>query len=187
MGKYSVLLDNPGITIGNRIPHEFFVTKGAGESNIAIHAGSYHIALKQAQIESYNIICYSSILPKIATEIPKPKNLIHGSVMECIMSVGNIREGELGTAGIIYGWLYDKKTGKRYGGLVCESAGKKTEAEIDTELNASLMELYEGYSDQYDLKDTRLITDSYTPKKKYGTVLVSLCFTSYIIPLIEND
>jgi len=187
MGSNSSLEGFEGILIGNRIPHEFFVTTGFGESDIAVHAGSYHLALKKADIESYNIICYSSILPKIAKKTIKPANLVHGSVMETIMAVGHFNQGELGSAGIAYGWLHDKETDEKFGGLVCESSGQVTEDDIKQELHASLQELYtNGFSEKYDLKNTELITSSFTPTKKHGTVLVALCFTNYLIPIINN-
>ena len=77
------------LLIGNRIPKDYFITKGCGESNITIHAGSYHLALKTAGIEMCNIMTYSSILPAIATEIERPQHLYHGSVMETIMAVSS--------------------------------------------------------------------------------------------------
>ncbi len=175
------------IIIGNRVPYEFFITKGAGHSDIAVHAGSYHLALKDAGIESFNIITYSSILPKQATEISNPSNLVHGSVMETIMAVGHFDKGVTGTAGIIFGWLFDKETDERYGGLVCEYAGSISEEEMGTQLNASLQELYtNGFSDQYNLKDIRLITNTFKPTKTFGTVLDALCFVSYLYPIIRN-
>ncbi len=60
------------LVVGNRIPRDYFVTTGSGESDITVHAGSYHLALKSAGIEMANIMTYSSILPGIANEIPKP-------------------------------------------------------------------------------------------------------------------
>ena len=71
------------IVIGNRIPRDYFITKGVGESDITVHAGSYHLALKEAGIETANIMTYSSILPSIATEIERPI-INHGEVMECV-------------------------------------------------------------------------------------------------------
>lgn len=175
------------IIIGNRVPYEFFITKGAGQSDIAIHAGSYHLALKEAEIESFNIITYSSILPKQATEISKPTQLEHGSVMETIMAVGHFDKGIPGTAGIIFGWLYDKLTNEKYGGLVCEYSGSISEEEMSQQLNASLQELYtNGFSEKFHLKDIQLVVNSYTPTKTYGTVLVALCFVSYIYPIIRK-
>jgi arginine decarboxylase len=173
------------VLIGNRIPKDYFVTKGKGESDITIHAGSYHLALKEAGIEMCNIMTYSSIMPAIATEIAKPQKLVHGSVVESIMAVAHAEKGHRATAGIIYGWLLNKETGQKYGGLVCEHNGEYTIEEIEEKLRASLNELYtNGFSEEYELSDVQLMTETFTPQKKYGTALVSICFTSYVVPSI---
>ncbi|MBL6991739.1 MAG: pyruvoyl-dependent arginine decarboxylase [Bacteriovoracaceae bacterium] len=175
------------LLIGNRIPKNFFITMGTGQSDIAVHAGSYHLALKDAGIEAFNIMTYSSILPSIATCIDKPKGLVHGSVMESIMAVSNSVQGEIASAGLIFGWLYDKETGKKYGGLVCEHNGQYKEQILKDQLWASLDELYlNGFNDQYNLKDVEVFTQRFTPEKKYGTALVSLCFVNYLYPVIEQ-
>lgn len=177
---------NQQIKIGNRIPKEYFITSGIGESNITIHAGSYHLALKDAGIERCNIINYSSILPSIAKEISKPNTLVHGSVMETISAVASSKKGHRATAGIIYGWLYNKKTKKKYGGLVCEYNGKDTEKKAKESLKASLQELYRnGFSEDYELKGVTIMTRSIVPRKKYGTALVAICFVSYIVPRLR--
>src|SRR3989338_6402732 len=124
--KQSLLLQQKSLTIGNRIPKDFFVTSGTGESDITIHAGSYHLALKDAGIEKCNIITYSSILPAIAQKVEKPGNLVHGSVMETIMATADSKKGKRATAGIIFGWLYNKITGEKYGGIVCEYHGSNS-------------------------------------------------------------
>ena len=175
-----------GIIIGNRIPKDYFVTMGKGESNITIHAGSYHLALKDAGIEVCNIMTYSSILPGIATEIPKPVDFVHGEVMESIMAVSHASPGERATAGITHGWLYDRETNKKYGGLVCEHNGNYTVEEIKEKLKLSIEELYEnGFSEKYELRDIKTITESFSPTKKFGTALVALCFKNYIYPIVE--
>ncbi|MFH1316485.1 MAG: pyruvoyl-dependent arginine decarboxylase [Candidatus Woesearchaeota archaeon] len=172
------------ILIGCRIPKDFFITKGKGESDITIHAGSYHLALKEAGIEMCNIMTYSSILPKIANEINKPAKLIHGSVMETILAVSNCKKGERATSGIIFGWLYDKKTNEKYGGLVCEYNGSLSEEEAGKQLNESLKELYfNGFSEDFEIKGTKLILKSFIPKKEFGTALVAMCFTNYVVPI----
>jgi arginine decarboxylase len=174
--------------IGNRVPRSFFVTSGTGESDITIHAGSYHLALKAAGIEMCNIITYSSILPGIAIETKRPDELVHGSVMETIMACGSASKGELATVGIIFGWLYDKKTGEKYGGLVCEYNGHDTEEAAVASLRSSIKELYtNGFDGKYDLKDIRLVSKSFAPKKKFGTAIVALCFTDYIYPVLKCD
>ena len=158
-----------GFLTGNRIPKDYFEITGTGESDIAIHAGSYHLALKSAGIEMCNVVTYSSILPGIAEKIEKPKFIQHGSVMESIMSVCHARKGELATAGIIYGWLYDKK-------------------ELERRLKASIEELYwNGFSDHYSLGETHILSESFIPRKNYGTALAALCFTSYFYPVLESQ
>jgi arginine decarboxylase len=176
-----------GLVIGNRIPKDYFVTKGKGESDITFHAGSYHLALQKAGIERMNIMTYSSILPAVAEEIPRPTRLTHGAVMETIMAVANGMQGERTTAGIIYGLLYNKRTEKKYGGLVCEHNGNYSLEEIEQKLNDSLMELYvNGFKDKFDLREKKIITETFVPEKKYGTALVALCFTNYIYPVIST-
>lgn len=176
-----------GVTIGNRIPKDFFITKGRGESDITIHAGSYHLALREAGIEMCNIMTYSSILPAIANEIPRPEKLTHGSVMESIMAVADKDKGQRATAGITFGWLYDRNTGHKHGGLVCEYNGSDEEQFAREQLTQSLNELYtNGYSDQFELRNIELISDSFVPQKKYGTCLISICFTNYLCPIIQQ-
>ena len=174
------------LLVGNRIPKDFFITSGVGESDITVHAGSFHLALKDAGIERHNIVTYSSILPAIATEIEKPKEMIHGSVMETIMACSHSIKGQLATAGIIFGWLYDRITGKKYGGLVCEYNGHEPEEGATKNLEASLKELYNnGFAENYEIKDIKVITKSFIPTKKFGTSVVALCFTNYIYPTLE--
>ncbi|HRY82841.1 MAG TPA: pyruvoyl-dependent arginine decarboxylase [Candidatus Moranbacteria bacterium] len=175
------------IIIGSRIPKDYFITKGKGESDITIHAGSYHLALKEAGIEMCNIITYSSILPSIAKEVGRPKNLVHGSVMENISAVASAEKGKRVTAGIVFGWLYNKKTKKKFGGLVCEYNGNEKVSVAKESLYASLDELYtNGFSEEYELKKVKLITKSFIPKKRYGTAVVAICFLNYSCPIIKN-
>ena len=174
------------LTIGNRIPRDYFWTYGTGESDITIHAGSFHLALKKADIECYNIMSYSSIMPGIAKEIEKPKSYVHGAVLEAITAVANSPRGERATAGIILGWLYNKKTNEKYGGLVCEYHGSFAEEEAKESLGESLGELYiNGFDEEYDLRDIRVVTTSLIPEKIFGTALVAIGFTSYAIPVVE--
>ncbi|HII16453.1 TPA: arginine decarboxylase [Candidatus Woesearchaeota archaeon] len=177
-----------GILTACRIPKDYFITKGKGESNITIHAGSYHLALRDAGIEMCNIMTYSSILPGIAQEIEKPECLTHGSVMETIMACATSEQGVRATAGIIFGMLYDRITGRKYGGLVCEYNGSMSEEEVRKQLRQSLEELYaNGYDGNYDLMDIKVITESFIPRKRFGTALVALCFTDYLFPVIGTQ
>jgi arginine decarboxylase len=175
------------IVIGNRIPRDFFVTKGKGESDITVHAGSYHLALKEAGIEMCNIITYSSILPAQARQVQYPDYLAHGSVMETILAQADAKKGEQATAGIIYGWLEDRETFDRFGGLVCEYHGNLGPKEVATQLRQSLSELYEnGFEKGFELQPMHPIIETITPQKQYGTAVVALCFLNYIIPMIKE-
>ncbi len=185
--RVSPALVSEGILLGNRIPKDFFVTEGTGQSDITVHAGSYHLALRDAGIEMCNIMTYSSILPAAANETARPKRLAHGSVMETIMAVANANAGTRATAGIIWSWLFDKSTGERHGGLVCEYNGSLPEAEAASQLEDSLQELHtNGYSEGFELQGTRLHLRSFVPEKRFGTVLVSLCFLNYIWPVLGS-
>jgi len=172
------------VLIGMRIPRDYFHTQGRGESDITIHAGSYHLALKAADIEMCNIMTYSSIMPGIAKQIQKPK-LTHGAVMETIMAVAHGTKGQEISAGIIYGWLYNKKTGEKYGGLVCEHNGDYDEKELERRLRASLNELYvNGFSEMYNIKNITTLKESFKVRKRHGTALVAICFINYEVPLL---
>lgn len=174
------------ITMGMRIPKDYFVTQGSGECDITVHAGSFHLALQQAGIERYNIMSYSSIMPGIACEIPRPKNLVHGAVMETILACASVERGMRATAGIMYGWLFDRKTNERYGGLVCEYNGDLPEKDAQNQLRESLQTLYtNGFEEDYELRGERVISESFIPQKKYGTALVAICFTNYVLPILN--
>jgi len=187
VAESKIKIQQKSLLVGNRIPKNFFLTSGAGESDITVHAGSYHLALKEAGIERCNIVTYSSILPSIATEVEKPaqEEMIHGSVMETIMACTDVLKGEMATAGLIIGWLYDKKTDEKYGGLVCEYHGNDDEGTASQELSASLNELHaNGFSERFNLRDIKIVTKSFVPAKKFGTSLVALCFTDYAYPVL---
>jgi arginine decarboxylase len=169
--------------VGNRIPRDFFVTSGVGESEITVHAGSYHLALRDAGIEMANIVAYSSILPAIATEMVNPFTPTHGEVMECIQAASSCRYGETATAGLTWGWLYNADH-ERYGGLVCEYSGSMPEKEAHEHLGFMLAELHVNGYDHLELSEVRSIVSAVTPQKMYGTALVALCFTSYVVPVI---
>lgn len=180
-----MILDN-SVVVGMRIPKDYFISSGTGESDITVHAGSYHLALKSAGIEMCNIMTYSSIMPKIANEVERPESLVHGSVLEAIMAVSTAERGERATAGITWGWLYDRVTQERYGGLVCEYNGPLSEEEALAQLGESLQELYHnGFSEQFEIKKIEHVSKSFVPTKKYGTALVSINFINHVIPILQ--
>jgi arginine decarboxylase len=169
------------LTIGNRIPYEYFITSGVGESDISIHAGSFDQALKDAGIHNVNIIQYSSILPKTAKRVEK-RDLEFGSVAETIMAIANGEKNQRVTAGLIIGWVYDEKDNK-IGGLVAEYHGNDEEKIAKEVLKKSIEEMFVSrFPSNYKLKDIEIYIRSFIPKKKYGTAIVAIVFTSYLYP-----
>jgi len=167
--------------IGNRIPYEYFITSGIGESDVTIHAGSFDQALRDAGIHNVNIVTYSSILPKKARKIEK-KELKFGSVVETIMAVANGEKGQRVTAGLIVGWVYDDK-GNKIGGLVAEYHGNDDENKAREILQKSMQEMFNSrFPSTYQLKDVEIYTRSFIPRKKYGTAIVAIVFVSYEYP-----
>ena len=168
--------------VRNRVPLTFFETTGVGQSDVTIHAGSFHLALHDAGIEMANIMTYSSILPGAARQVEYPgrKSIVHGEVMESIMASYSCGPGERATAGIIYAWLdLDPDSGMRYGGLVCEYGGPMAEEDVRPHLRDMLGELYENGYQHMTLSEPRFLVSSIVPTKAYGTALAALCFTSY--------
>lgn len=185
----------PVHVVRNRIPVRFFRTSGVGESDVTIHAGSYHLALRAARIEQANQIGYSSILPAQAVEVPHPSDpklrddglptIVHGEVMESISAVAHARYGETATAGLIFGWLHDRDTDERYGGLVCEYSGSMVAERVPGHLREMLSELHRNGYEHLTLKDSETMIETITPMKMFGTALVALCFIAYEIEEIE--
>lgn len=170
--------------INSRVPQDFFITSGKGESDLAIHAGSYHHALDSAGIANHNLMFYTSLMPVGAKEIRHPgkEKLPHGSVLESIIAVSHAKHGERATAGILYGYLRNRQTGEEIGGLVCQYNGNLSEEEAKRELELMFSELYQAsYADKYDYFDRNMIIQSTVAEKKYATALVAICFTTFLI------
>lgn len=163
----------------NRIPHEYFITKGCGESEYEIHAGSYHIALYNADICNYNIQTYSSILPKDSTLIDiQDTNIPFGSELYTIMSCLHGESGDYLNCGIVIGDLYNDN--EKIGSLVCEVVNKDISIDIKTRLDNAIFDLHKNTYWDYKIENIRYLTNEMNVTKKYGTCLVTLCFYSFL-------
>jgi len=195
--------------VGNRVPHKYFLTKGAGESDagskyLPAETGSYDAALKDAGIEDANVVKYTSVMPTEAIEITRKegtKSIRWGEVLESIMAQANGNKGKHIAAAVMITTVKDPK-GKYLGGFACEYSGEGTEEEAKESLLGSIdgMIIRRGYGNpinpQYgtDIKTDKGYT--YHPghhwvwsemdvKKAHGTVLASICFRSYKVPVIK--
>ena len=196
--------------IGNRIPYEYFITHGKGESNIdseglPYETGSYDVALTCAGIQNANIVNYTSVIPTGAKQITKKeglKRLQWGEVMECITANTNGHRGAHISAGLMVTEVTDYK-GKYMGSFVCEYSGSGNKEQAQESLLYSIAGMIQrrGYGSLESLKMNRanktdkgytvhpgkiFIYDDLHIKKKHGSVLVAICFVSYHIPLLKS-
>ncbi len=163
-----------------KIPTKYFIASGCGQSDITYHAGSYHMALQECGIENYNIMTYSSVLPKNCVEIDEKPKMVHGSVMDTIIARCDGNQGDQITAGIVIGDLVKKASREKIGSLVCEIGEKNEKEYVEKKLHLAIEALHKGsYQDEYDLDNVRTIIKSCQVVKKYGTVLVAIAFTEH--------
>ncbi len=160
-----------------KIPLEYFITYGYGESNYSIHAGSFDQALKKAKIHNANLIFYSSILPKEAKEV-KMRKIESGEVLDCIAAVANGRKNQKIVAGLAIGYVYKKK--EFVCGLVAEYHENGSIKKAKNNLRNCIKEMFKSrFGKGYKLKKIRYIIKEFKPKKKFGTVVVAIVFTKH--------
>src|SRR3989344_5206787 len=173
------------IIIGTRVPHEYFIAQGSGESDFGYHPGAYDVALEKAGgIHNYNHITYSSILPETAKRIKStPKNYDHGAVLESITAEAGkgMEYPKRLTAGLIISKVY--RNNIYLGGLVAEYNGQDSKEDCKKFLKANMQSMIKRrYGDDVKTKDEYFI-ETIEPKSKYACVVVVLGFTSYKYPV----
>ncbi len=180
------------LILGTRIPKDYFSTTGAGETDLGggidpWETGSYDLALTQAQIENFNIVQYTSVMPPqtVKHDIKEIKHVLyHGAVLETIMANINGVHGDHLCAGVVTAHVKRKSDGTHIGGFACEYEGHAKKEKAEKILESSMMGLIErrykpGEVEVFDMDYT--IVDLVV-EKKYGTVLAALCFVSYTFP-----
>jgi len=121
--------------IGCRIPHEYVVVAGAGQSNEGPgldpwETCAYDLALLEAGIENFNIVKYTSVLPPESIQITLDeaiqRGLVHhGAVLECIMAQVNGDQGDHICAGVGRAQVYRREGDEtvHIGGFAAEYEG----------------------------------------------------------------
>uniref|UniRef100_A0A6C0F031 arginine decarboxylase n=1 Tax=viral metagenome TaxID=1070528 RepID=A0A6C0F031_9ZZZZ len=197
--------------LGNRVPYEYFITTGKGESSVGskglpYETGSYDAALNDAGIEDANIVLYTSVIPTGAKEITHEeglKRLNWGEVLECIMAQTNGKRGETISAAVMTTSIIDPN-GKYLGSFACEYSGSGSRKVSEDSLGQSIAGMIKrrGYG---NIKgETQMYKDNITdkgyiihPGKKYvyeelhikelhGTVFATICFISYKYPILNE-
>jgi len=182
------------LLISNRIPKDYILTKGVGDTDIGPghdpwETGSFDMARQMAQIENFNIVRYTSILPPEATEIPidRAKLLYHpGAVMECIISQANGYQGDRICAGVGIVQVRRNYDGQLIASYAAEYIGNADEEGAKKFLHNSLVhEFLRRYdSKEYTLYDERFCVQEHEVKNKYGTCIAVIGFVTYIYPII---
>ena len=196
--------------LGNRLPYEYFITQGKGESNagskgLPYETGSYDAALFDAGIQNANVIEYTSVMPTESKEISREeglKRLQWGEVLECIKAQANGKRGSKISAAVITTSVTDPN-GKYLGGFACEYSGSGTKEEAGKSLMDSIVGMIErrGYG---IMKNPSLFKDNITDKgykiypgqhfvyedlkvtKEHGSVFTAICFVSYMFPVLKR-
>jgi len=196
--------------LGNRVPYEYFITQGKGESDagskgLPYETGSYDGALFNAGIQNANVIEYTSVMPTESKEISKDEGLRRlqwGEVLECIKAQANGKRGSKISAAVITTSVTDPK-GKYLGGFACEYSGSGTKEQAGASLLDSIVGMIErrGYG---IMKTPKLYQDNVTDTgyivhpgkhfvyedlhvtKKHGSVFTAICFVSYKFPVLKG-
>ena len=191
--------------ISNRLPYEYFITTGKGESDagskgLPFETGSYDAALNDAGIEDANMMVYTSVIPTEAKEISKEKGL---AIIESIKAQANGRKGERITAAVMITSVHDPN-GKYLGGFACEYSGSGDKKDAADSLLVSVrgMIARRGYgtvpadcevgrdcttSSGYVIHPgKRFVVDTLDITKKAGSVLAAICFMSFRVKAITD-
>jgi arginine decarboxylase len=200
------------LILGNRVPYEYFITKGKGESNagstfLPYETGSYDAALNDAGIQNCNVIEYTSVMPVESREISKEagkQRLQWGEVLECIKAQANGEKGAKISVGVITTSIH-APSGKYLGGFACEYSGSLSREDVEISLIKSIegMIARRGYgtatgglkiykdnitSNGYKIHPGAIfVYESLDVKQHHGSVLVAICFVSYKYPTLSNS
>ena len=195
------------IILGNRVPYEYFITTGKGESaagseGLPYETGSYDAALNDAGIQNTNVIEYTSVMPTEAKEISKEEGLKRiqcGEVLECIKAQSNGKKGSKVSAAVMTTTITDPK-GKYLGGFACEYSGSGTRKDAEVSLSQSIAGMIKrrGYGsikgELQIYKDNKTDTgfiihpgkifvyEHMDVVEEHGTVFAVICFVSYKFP-----
>jgi arginine decarboxylase len=196
--------------LGNRVPYEYFITQGKGESDagskgLPYETGSYDAALFDAGIQNANVIEYTSVMPTESKEVPKEeglKRLQWGEVLECIKAQANGKRGSKISAAVITTSVTDPD-GKYLGGFACEYSGSGTKEEAGKSLLDSIVGMIarRGYGKMTNpalYKDNitdngynihpgkHFVYEDLKVSKQHGSVFTAICFLSYRFPVLKG-
>ena len=184
--------EQEGRILGTRIPKDYFMSTGIGDTDIGHgidpwETGSYDLALKEAQIENFNVIQYTSVLPPESRELPieEAKRFYHhGAALEVIMANINGKKHDHLCAGIGRIQVRRKADGVHIGGFAAEYEGHARGENAREALHESLMGIFARRYDpnKYEYFDEKFTVRDFVIKNDWGTAITVLAFVTYIFP-----
>lgn len=181
------------IQIASRIPQKFVVVTGAGQSDFGPgidpwETAAYDLALLDAGIENCNIVKYTSVLPPEAQEITYQEAFDaglfhHGMALETIMAQVNGDQGDHICAGVGRAQVYCD--GQHIGGFAAEYEGHGSKALAEKRIQQALKGIFQRRYKKHDgfvMDDVEIDTCDLVIDEKFGTVLVAVCFVTFLIP-----
>jgi arginine decarboxylase len=185
------------MTYGVRYPTLAFITKGAGEANEGIppqpfETFCYDSALMEAKIENFNVIPYTSVLPKEVYGRIVPVDRVvnqfkHGAVLEVIMAGnGANRDDHKAIAtGVGICWGKDKN-GELIGGWAAEYV-EYFDTHINDEIAQGHAEMWLNRSLKHELEirgvekhsEFQLFHNYLNIKQQFGYCLTCLGFLNF--------
>jgi pyruvoyl-dependent arginine decarboxylase len=186
-----------GSRFGPRIPTTYFATTGVGESDQGIppdpyETFSYDLALRDAGIENFNVVYYTSVLPPESHEVPigtVKRYFHHGAVLETIMAKAGGNKGDTVAAGIGRVWALDAE-GKTIGGFAAEYERIYNQQKVDTETakQDAVKQLTASLKHELSIRKLKQkgemkfnVTSLYI-QNNYGMALAALGFVNFIYP-----
>jgi len=136
------------------------------------------------------VMLYTSVLPPEAVELPHLPHIHHGSALEGIIAVQHTdKPGTRITAGVLLARVYRNSDGSYLGGFACEYAGNGSLEEAEGNLREAMQQLFaRRYKTKfYKLEFGKLVVRTYTPEKRFGTILVGIGFASYLVPVLTPE
>ncbi len=179
---------------GARAPTMYFATTGTGQSDDGIppdpyETFSYDLALKEAGIENFNVVYYTSVLPKESYEVPIEQvkgSFHHGAVLESIMAKAGGKKGDTVATGVGRVWFDDGK-GNILGGFAAEYeyVYKKTKVSRKQAEKDAVTQLTKSLNHELDIRRLKQygkmkfdVTSLYITKN-YGMSLAALGFLNF--------
>ncbi|OGS51169.1 MAG: pyruvoyl-dependent arginine decarboxylase [Euryarchaeota archaeon RBG_16_68_12] len=150
------------------IPTRFFVTSGMAVSKVS-DLNAFDAALLDARLSEQNLVYVSSVLPVNIRQV-KRQELAMGAITHCVLAQQRGGEGEMISAGIVYGFRDDG-----FGGYVAEGHMHGTGRALREVLEWKMGEMAKLRGIKFRKLEYK-IEELSIPMDHYGACLAALVF-----------